>query len=603
LGFTYSADYDIPASTAGTAITPINVSGYAFGGTPPYTFTATGLPDGITISEAGVISGTPTTASAAVQATITVTDAVSASKSIKIWCWAIAAGAYPLTLTIDGVTVGFNLVVDETPPDCFQTDNGSKYKRLDTAINNVAEGGTITMLCDVALHYTSNSMTTTNKICTIDFNGHTLSNGEDLDYLMVINGGEETVTLRNGTLINTYGSCIEFRNLGAAILDEMEIRAENSDPGAVALDDVVGYVSILSGEYYGWQTAVKVEGTSRTGATITAGHFSCAAGNGGNGCLTEIHNGIILLTPGSTADADPWKNDPGATDVTVTAATPPPTYGLSIGTFAGGSVSAGKTGYEEGETVTLTIAPDAGYELDAISACKTGDAATTVTLQSAGSSQYTFTMPNYGVTVAATFKKTQEELDREAVEALGTAIEGGTFKIAQATGNDAGLVKTWLVATLNQLFGQSHNAQFRSSAGANPVIGEVTVTSVIPAIAGTESNPDGINGSFKFTVGMTSGETTLMSAPADGIIIATPKKTITGMENPQAATLVAWMQRGVLHVSGLTAGKSWQVYDISGRLIYHETATGVVATRYIGSTGQRILIVQSEGKVAKVIEG
>jgi hypothetical protein len=46
--------------TAGTAITSFSLS--ASGGTAPYTWTGTGLPPGITVSSAGVVSGTPTTA-------------------------------------------------------------------------------------------------------------------------------------------------------------------------------------------------------------------------------------------------------------------------------------------------------------------------------------------------------------------------------------------------------------------------------------------------------------------------------------------------------------------------------------------------------------
>lgn len=38
LVFTHSPDYDVPAGTVGTAITPIDVSGGASGGSTPYKF-------------------------------------------------------------------------------------------------------------------------------------------------------------------------------------------------------------------------------------------------------------------------------------------------------------------------------------------------------------------------------------------------------------------------------------------------------------------------------------------------------------------------------------------------------------------------------------
>ena len=99
LTFTYNAGFDIPASTVGTAIASIDVSGGAAGGTAPYTFSATGLPAGITISAAGVISGTPTAASAAGTATITVTDNATATANITINYGAVSVAGTPLTFT------------------------------------------------------------------------------------------------------------------------------------------------------------------------------------------------------------------------------------------------------------------------------------------------------------------------------------------------------------------------------------------------------------------------------------------------------------------------------------------------------------------------
>jgi len=97
LVFADSTDYDIPASTVGTAIVAIDVSDGVSGGTPPYVFSATGFPAGITISDAGVISGVPTAAGAAGTATVTVTDSAAApeSKSITINYGVVSAASEP----------------------------------------------------------------------------------------------------------------------------------------------------------------------------------------------------------------------------------------------------------------------------------------------------------------------------------------------------------------------------------------------------------------------------------------------------------------------------------------------------------------------------
>ena len=85
LVFADNEEYDIPATRTVNPITDIDVALGVSGGKAPYTFSATGLPAGISIaSSTGVISGTPTAAVEAGTATITVTDAASTAKSITI---------------------------------------------------------------------------------------------------------------------------------------------------------------------------------------------------------------------------------------------------------------------------------------------------------------------------------------------------------------------------------------------------------------------------------------------------------------------------------------------------------------------------------------
>jgi Leucine-rich repeat (LRR) protein len=91
LAFFSSPVYNIPASPAGKAIANVDVSKGAAGGIKPYTFSATGLPAGLSINPAtGVISGTPSAPCPAGTATITVTDKDGASKSITISYGAIS---------------------------------------------------------------------------------------------------------------------------------------------------------------------------------------------------------------------------------------------------------------------------------------------------------------------------------------------------------------------------------------------------------------------------------------------------------------------------------------------------------------------------------
>ena len=70
----------IPAMTVGTAITELDVSEFVSGGKSPYSYAILGFPNGLTISSAGVISGTPTAKAFAGTGTVTVTD----SDNIKV---------------------------------------------------------------------------------------------------------------------------------------------------------------------------------------------------------------------------------------------------------------------------------------------------------------------------------------------------------------------------------------------------------------------------------------------------------------------------------------------------------------------------------------
>jgi hypothetical protein len=67
---------DTQNATVGTAIAPLTLA--ATGGVAPYTWAATGLPPGLAISAAGVVSGTPTTAGTS-SVTVTATDSAGAT--------------------------------------------------------------------------------------------------------------------------------------------------------------------------------------------------------------------------------------------------------------------------------------------------------------------------------------------------------------------------------------------------------------------------------------------------------------------------------------------------------------------------------------------
>ncbi|HEY1574540.1 MAG TPA: ExeM/NucH family extracellular endonuclease [Pseudonocardiaceae bacterium] len=99
-------------ATAGTAITPVTLG--ATGGTPPYTWTASGLPAGLTVSADGVISGTPTTAGSST-VTVTATDSTGATGAAT---FSFVVGAPAGTITPIAAIQGTNT---DTSPLAGQT--------------------------------------------------------------------------------------------------------------------------------------------------------------------------------------------------------------------------------------------------------------------------------------------------------------------------------------------------------------------------------------------------------------------------------------------------------------------------------------------------
>lgn len=106
-GFVITTASPLASGTVGTAYVPVTLA--ATGGTAPLTWalaTGSSLPAGLTLSTAGVISGTPTTAGTATF-TVTVTDSTAKTASKALSITVTASGALTITTTtLPGATVG-----------------------------------------------------------------------------------------------------------------------------------------------------------------------------------------------------------------------------------------------------------------------------------------------------------------------------------------------------------------------------------------------------------------------------------------------------------------------------------------------------------------
>lgn len=434
--------------------------------------------------------------------------------------------------------------------------------------------------------------------------------------------------------------------------------------------------------------------TRQTGITVTAADIEIGEIVEPSGNKEGSYTYTVRLTKGNASENVTDKNHIFGTKVY---------YGIITSSYTGGYVSSNPLRSEAGEPVTIEINPYAynGYELETISAHKTGDKNTSVELVGTGNTR-TFTMPAHTVTVTASFRLTddkQAQVDEEAVEAAKEdieAVEGGTFQVTQVTGNTEEAIISWLRQTLGLLFAEKHNIQLRSSV-ETVIEGELEITHFTAAVAGTASNPKGTNGSFTFIVTLSRGGTTMSTKETSGVIQAipyttqppTPEKRIslqlldeltarisntgdistgkltfelsgdnadaftlsatsvnsldvgattdvtliprvdlpagnykatltvsgsdlttvsieftysvitTGIDKPQSESLQAYVRSGTLYIDGLTAGESWNVYTLSGILIYQGIAKGDLVK--VNLTARGMYIIKSGDKTLKAL--
>ena len=146
----------LPNGVVGTAYTTTNLA--ASGGTTSYTWSETGaLPSGLTLTPAGVLSGTPAAGSAGTYPiTVKVTDSSIPAQvqtqnlSITIYTGlaitsvplpnGVAGTAYSQPVTVAGGTAPYNWSLTGTPPACLSLANASTGTGTNSVTGNPAAG-------------------------------------------------------------------------------------------------------------------------------------------------------------------------------------------------------------------------------------------------------------------------------------------------------------------------------------------------------------------------------------------------------------------------------------------------------------------------------
>ena len=137
--------------------------------------------------------------------------------------------------------------------------------------------------------------------------------------------------------------------------------------------------------------------------------------------VTRSDNGVAVLAV--SVDAPSVDFPMPASNVNVSATFTKKAYSVNLGAVSNGALTPSASTAQAGDSVTLTVTPEAGYELDALTVTRSdnGESVTVTETSGAGS----FTMPASNVTATATFKKISYPVEVQTVDGGEVSIITG----------------------------------------------------------------------------------------------------------------------------------------------------------------------------------
>ena len=311
------------------------------------TWSSSDLPEWLTLNSDGTISGTPT-----------------------------AAGTYSFTVTATNDygsdSKEFTLTIDQ------QGTIHVTSVSLDKTSLELTEGGTGTLIATVEPNNATNRNVTwessNTSVATVDANG----------LVTAVSAGTATITATADGKSATCTVTVTAATVPVTGVTLSQTQASlyyNRTPNTLTLT-----------------ATVAPDNATNQAVTWTSSDSTVAAVDQ-NGVVTALARGTAVIT----ATAADGRGASASCTVTVSSYLPPanPNYRITVEATQGGTVTADPTAAKAGATVTLTPAPDAGYQVGTVAVTDRFGDAVAVTEQADGT--YTFTMPNGQVTVTVTF--------------------------------------------------------------------------------------------------------------------------------------------------------------------------------------------------------
>ena len=200
-------------------------------------------------------------------------------------------------------------------------------------------------------------------------------------------------------------------------------------------------------------------------------------------------------------------------------------YDVNIGAMSNGSVTASPTSQEEGENVTLTVSPSAGYELSGdvtVTGDESGDG---ITATDNGDGTWTFEMPAEDVTVAASFSLIDYSVSKTLTNC---AVKEGSTAIP-ATMNYGDDLSTIIEPTSGYLLPSSITVSGVTSYTWNASTGALTLTDVtgnvsISIVGETPQTGTGATVTYAMVTSGSTAATYSAGAFSNVLSSATPNK-------------------------------------------------------------------------------
>lgn len=309
--------------------------------------------------------------------TATISDKAVIQGQVGTWVYETSDTVYAGTTTITGGTVNGDVCigVDRNYP----LTNGNTIPSVTIAGDAVVNGN--------LSYYMTGGAATSGIYGNIAMNGGTV-NGN------VINTADHgTIHIADGTVT---GSVTELNN---GDIDVTGGTFPNADVGEFVNSSTTAIVTFNSngGSAVATQVVAKnnlisLPTTTRSGYNFLGWYLNDSRVGGHNdsyevtGNVTLVARWSYISTGGGSVSGD---------------------YIVSVDKTTNGKVTVSPSRADKGDTVTITVKPDTGYELDKLTVTdKNGD---TVKLTDKGNGKFTFTMPGSKVEITATFVEITEE--------------------------------------------------------------------------------------------------------------------------------------------------------------------------------------------------